>query len=241
MANASIGGYTFDIDPSEASWTYTLNTSATDTYGGRVVQILSCRIDGMSVGGYITQRGSKDSQFKNMEEFERKIKAIMLYHEESKKPVKFRFPALDWDGDVFLTGYSDVSYDPATAAVHYTLAMTVDSGFDSIRESASSQGLDVIPDGVNWVRNEFNTPSADSWETVMSALKKVLKNAGTFAADDVKSLYEAMAEGDDEKKKKDKDEDPYDYTNSTSQTNDVSGGYMGVVRPLYGTTGALGG
>lgn len=194
MANARIGNYVFDINPSEASWTYRMNTASQDTYGGRVIQILSCRIEGMKVRGYITSRGTAENQWSRMEEFERKVRDIMEWHAENKKPLRFSFPALDWEGEVYLTGYSDVKYDMKTSAVSYTLTMEVDSGFDTIKAHASSEGLDVIPDGVNWVRNEFNTPTSDSWETVKEALKKVLENAGTFDASNPPSIYQYIEE-----------------------------------------------
>ena len=53
MANMRIGGYTFDLDPSSASWGYSLRLNQTDTYGGRVIQVLGCSIDTMSIRGYV--------------------------------------------------------------------------------------------------------------------------------------------------------------------------------------------
>lgn len=194
MANAQIGTYVFDINPSEATWTYKLNIASQDTYGGRVVQLLSCRIEKMQVGGYLTQRGTAENQWARMEEFEKKIRDIMGWHAANKRPLKFYFPALDWVGDVYLTGYSNVKYDVKTSAVSYTLMMNVDSGFETIREHASTEGLDVIPDGVNWVRNEYNTPTSEDWTTVKEALKKVLERAGTFNADNPPSIYQYIEE-----------------------------------------------
>lgn len=194
MANAQIGNYVFDINPSKASWTYKLNIASQDTYGGRVVQLLSCRIEKMQVSGYLTQRGTAENQWVRMEEFERKVRDIMEWHAANKKPLKFYFPALEWSGDVYLTGYSNVKYDSKTAAVSYTLMMNVDSGFETIKEHASTEGLDVIPDGIGWVRNEYNTPTSEGWSTVKEALKKVLERAGTFNADNPPSIYQYIDE-----------------------------------------------
>lgn len=208
MANASVGGYVFDIDPSTATWTYSLKTKVTPTYGGRVVQVLRCNIENLSIGGYLTQShgqlgstirtvegrtvqagtnvGGYEYRFAQMKRFERDVRSIMEAQAESKEPMTFTYPILGWSGKVFLTGYDAVKYDVATTAVSYRLSFEVDSGFDEIVTTASSQGLDNIEDGVNWTRNEYNTPTTD-WDTVKQALKSALEAAGTSAT--TESIY----------------------------------------------------
>ena len=227
MANARIGGYVFNINPSEAQWGYTLNTSSQDTYGGRVIQVLSCKIDSLQIKGYLTQKGTAENQWANMEQFEKDIKSIMDWHAKNKKPVKFSFPALGWNGDVYVTGYSNVQYDMKTAAVSYTLSMTVDSGFETIKEHASSEGLDLIPDGVGWTRNKFNTPKTDDWNTAKEALKKVLENAGTYDADNPPDIYKYMEEISN--KEMEAEGGSTDLVGTESSTETPSGGYIGLI------------
>lgn len=195
MANAMIGGYTFDINPSTASWTYTLKTNSIDTYGGRVIQILYCRIDNLSVSGQL--KVSRDSrQWSEMERFEGSMKSIMASHAETHEPVKFRFDALDWEGDVFLTGYSNVEYSPSTSAVSYKLMFVVDSGFATISQDVSDSektALGAIKSGVDYVRSVYNTPTVSSWEDVKSALKKAIGDSGNYSTES-KSIYEYISE-----------------------------------------------
>jgi hypothetical protein len=209
MANASIGSYVFDIDPSSATWTYSLKTKAYQTYGGRVIQILRCNIENMTIGGYLSQlKGSSsggirtvegrgvsggsnvggfDYRYMQMKGFERDIRSIMESQAQSKEPWTFRYPILGWEGKVFLSGYDSVRYDVETSVVSYKLSFEVDSGFDSIIRAASSQGLESVQDGVNWTRNEYNTPST-AWSTVKTALQSALKDAGSSAQ--IGSIYE---------------------------------------------------
>ena len=80
MANASAHNYKLDIDPTSASWGYTLNVKPFDTYGGRVIQTLSCKIDKLTIGGYLPQpKGGMENRYDNMVAFEKAVKSIMDY------------------------------------------------------------------------------------------------------------------------------------------------------------------
>lgn len=235
MANAKLGDYVFDIDPSKASWSYTLKTFSENTYGGRVVQILSNKVDGFQVEGYITQKGTADDPFKNMVAFSEKIKSIMEYHASTKKPLRFLFPAMDWDAQVFLKGYSNVEYRQDIAAVSYTLNFAVDTGFDGLTISPSSQGLENIPEGIGWTRSQYNTPTV-SWDKAYDALGDLLKDAGAYNAGELPSLYQKIKEiietGEE-------DAQPSEGSLITADTQ--TGGYIGVIgglanRPLYGNS-----
>lgn len=268
MANASVGGYTFDIDPSTATWTYALKTKVTPTYGGRVVQVLRCNIEGLSVGGYLTQpRGVLDSgirtvegrtvsagtnvgdydyRFAQMKRFERDVRAIMETQADGKEPMTFSYPVLGWSGKVFLVGYDAVKYDVATTAVSYRLSFEVDDGFDEIVTTVSSHGLDTLADGVNWTRNEYNTPTTD-WATVKQALKDALKDAGASYQTDSIYTYLTQIEAatkptttTDDTKMTNADALRSDI-NSKSNTNTFLGSVYGSKSPADNLRSSLGG
>lgn len=209
MAIISIGGYEFSIDPTTASWNYRMNIKSTDTYGGRVVQLLACVVENMTVQGYIypdkwvSDRNdanrnilNKNNQWNGMRSFEHNIRLIMGYHETARRPVDFDFPEVGWSGKVYVTGYSDVRFDPGIPAVTYTLSMAVDSGFDSIASAAGDYGMKSMPDGVGWVRSVYNTPDDADWEKVKKALEKVVDEAGTFDADKVLDFYDYIEQAE---------------------------------------------
>lgn len=200
MAVISIGGYRFTIAPETASWSYAMNIKPFETYGGRVVQLLACSVNKLSVEGYISPKGNVKSQsdplgqWQGMREFEYNVKQIMAVHEVYKQSVLFDFPEVGWNGNVWLTGYSDVRYEPSIPAVRYTLSFDIDSGFDSITEAISDYGLKNIPDGVGWVRNVYNTPLPKDWETYKEAIAAVLDDIGTFDASNPLDFYKYLEE-----------------------------------------------
>lgn len=206
MANARIHDYTLAIDPTSASWGYSLNVKSFDTYGGRVIQTLSCKIESLTIGGYLPMPDFRrdangnvieedagksiiDIRYDNMIAFEKAVKSIMDYQSATKSPVIFDYPALDWYAWVYLMGYKDVKYDVATSAVSFSLTFEVENGFESLVKTAESYGLDLINSGVEWVRNEFNTPSK-TWEDLRAAYEALLNDAGTLELMD--SLFDYL-------------------------------------------------
>lgn len=211
LDGASWVRYDFDVDPTSASWGYTLGTSTYDTYGGRVMQVLSCKIDSLTISGTLRQPkgvnapaetsgyladssspyGAFENRFAVMEEFAEAMRQCIACQGETKVPSRFCYPMLDWEGDVWLMSYGDARYDVETAAVRYTLKFNVENGFESIKAAASDYGLDSIPDGVNWTRNVYNTP-VTTWSEVRQALEALLQDAGTSAHP--QSLYDYLDE-----------------------------------------------
>ena len=206
MATLKVGNYRFNIEPSTARWSYSMKINSIDTYGGRVVQLLSCKIDNLTVEGYIRPAKpsdvSSDSMrylpYQGMRVFENNIRSIMMYHEQSRSPVRFVFSEVGWDGDVWLTGYSDVRYEPSVSAVRYVLKFDVDYGFDTVLESIDDAGeiaaLDNIASGVNWVRSVYNTPIESNNEAVKKAIESIVDDAGTFDASKPLDYYEYLKE-----------------------------------------------
>ena len=210
MAVVTIGGFEFAIEPETASWTYRMNIKPEDTYGGRVVQLLACTIDGMSVSGHIcpakwsfdpdnSRRDelNKNIQWNAMREFEYNVRQIMEYHESAKAPVEFDFPEAGWEGMVYVTGYSKVQYEPDIPSVQYTLSMDIDSGFNDIAEAAGDYGLAAIPDGVGWVRSVYNTPGTTDFDKVKKAMEKFVDDAGTFDASKPADFFDYLMNADD--------------------------------------------
>ena len=218
MAAISVGGFTFYVEPSTASWQYKMNIKPFETYGGRVVQLLSCSIEAMSIEGHIRPKGwssSRDrvsgsldiNQWQGMRDFEDSVKSILAYHESTGESVYFNFPEVGWDGKVFLVDYSNVRYEPDVPAVTYTIRFEIDTGFEGIQQAAGDYGLQNIPDGVGWVRNVYNTPTTTSWETVKSALEDFIDDVGTFDASNPADFYaylEAASNGESKSDSKDK-------------------------------------
>lgn len=189
-------GWTFDIDPETAQWSLELVTHVDNTYGGRVVQLLSKRVTGMRISGHLPMSmgdgSERDMQFKAMENFERSVRSVMDDEARCRRPHKFSFPALGWEADVYLTGYSGVRYAPDQSAVEYTLSFEVDTGFEDVKPADGTFFMENVPDGVNYVRTKYNTPSTTSWDTVLKAVKNLLTSSGGYDPDNPPSVYEEI-------------------------------------------------
>jgi hypothetical protein len=100
----------------EASWSYNLNTTVFPTYGGEVVQILSCNI------GELTIMGTLPS-YRAME----RVYSYFAYYLQiatqgrsrdptsgrtsyNQKPIKFSYPERGWTFDIMPTGLKRIRY-----------------------------------------------------------------------------------------------------------------------------------
>lgn len=195
MARVSIGNYEFEVNPSTFSWGYALNTKSYETYGGRVVQILSCRVNDCTVQGYLPVSKDPENAYAEMERFESRMLALMDWQAQNKKPLLFRFPLLGWEGTVYITQYGPVSYSYDMAAVTYTLQLSVDDGFEEISHSITDEAqlsIESIPNGVNWVRSRYNTPIASTWETSLEVIREILENSGNYQSVGLRDYYEML-------------------------------------------------
>jgi hypothetical protein len=249
--------YELDVDPTSAQWGYKLNTSSYDTYGGRVVQVLSCKIETLTISGILSQPygtnipmqfsryattseafGAFDNRFAVMEEFADAMRQCMECQGETKTPSRFCYPMLDWDGGVYLTSYGNATYDVGSATATYTLKFDVDNGFDQIKEAASTYGLDEIPDGVNWTRNVYNTP-VTNWNDVRQALESLLNDAGTSAQR--QSIYDYLSDIDHVENDQERNAQQLaDLSNRSGShvTGNLNSGCYGAVATAYGLVAA---
>ena len=235
---SAIPSLQFDIDPESAQWAYSLKVRPYDTYGGRVIQVLSRSIDGLKIKGHLPCRHGLDateyeSQFGNMERFERDIKAVMEWQAENKRPHYFRFDALDWSGRVWVKGVGPFTYRPDIAAVEYSVDFEVESGFEDIARSVGTHGLENVPDGVNWVRNIYNTPTYKDWDHFLSALTRILSDSGSYSSSTVEllqSLYDSISESVSA-------EDAVEDGESTVNAPDSSNGPGGSAQAIAQTEG----
>ena len=238
MANARLGNYVFDINPSSASWGYSLNVNKIQTYGGVVLQILSCRVDDLIISGYIPLRGGdRKVQFAEMERFEEDMRAIMEAQVgDPPRPVNFSYDEMGWNGQVYLMGYDSVTYDIQTSAAKYTLRFTVDSGFDGIVNVAGIEGIDNIPDGVGWVRNKYNTPStAYTYEDIMNAIGNILDDIGTFSSLNPPTLYEYLEKLNETEDAKNSDEKEKKTTEKSKEEKELAKKAASVINDLIPT------
>lgn len=116
MALATLDGLTFRINPNSVKWNFSINTSVTNTIGGRVVQVLGATLSDIQVGGDYGQDNSKDNDdglsWKLAESFVAEVrkKAVKQTTEvnvqgQTKRTLPvldFRFPDYGWHFGVYV-------------------------------------------------------------------------------------------------------------------------------------------
>jgi hypothetical protein len=134
----------------EASWSYNLNVATFPTYGGEVVQILSCNVGELTITGTLPS-------YRAME----RVYSFFAYYLQiatqgrskdptsgktsyNQKPIKFTYPERGWSFDIIPTALKRFKYGNDIVAPSWGItAHIVDHGNDlhSIKEFTESQVL----------------------------------------------------------------------------------------------------
>ena len=145
MALIRIGDFPLPVSPSSISWTYTLNHREFNTLAGKVVQLLSCKIDSLSISGNLRSLAE-------LERFERFVMTAMM----SREPLSFSYPARDWYARVRLESFPSMSYAHDAVAPSFGLTMMVDEGLANLARESKNKEFDNIMAGVQWSKSKYN-------------------------------------------------------------------------------------
>lgn len=163
--------FIFKVDPYNISWGYNLRTQVTDTYGGKVVQILGVELTNLTIetvaGGfgypYLTE----------MKDF---FREMGRWQQETQTPATFNFPpkgyVLKFWGQKFQ--YQD-SVDNVVFPVQIT-GMIQEDLAGTLKKSIMTDEIKKLSEGIGYVRNKFNDPDIGNANTTAY---NTLKSAGT--------------------------------------------------------------
>lgn len=120
--SASLGNdiirHVFLFNPDEVKWGYSNNTVSRDTIGGRVVQLLSAKVEQMTVVG---RAGSREE----LQKIALNLKKIMNYQIKNQTPIRFKVPSKKWNFKVYLQNVSSLGWDYAATSYPYELTLLV--------------------------------------------------------------------------------------------------------------------
>ena len=122
---AYIDGYALPFNPNSVSWSYTINTSSTDTLGGRVVQILSATI---RTGSWQAEAGSR----KRLTDLYDKIAEIMGKQVRTKRPVRLEVPSRQYAFDVYLRSFPALSWNARSVKYEYQFSFEIDQDLGAL-------------------------------------------------------------------------------------------------------------
>lgn len=156
IASLQFNGKTlrFRTNPNEIWWSYTLNTNVEQTYGGRVVQILSTRIDDLVIK-IDCGRGGLD-YMNQVVDFLRQM--MIDQRKDGGKTATFSYTTRGWRMKVY--ALSVPFQDSVTATVReLEIRFKVQEDLSGeMSKLALDAELARLQDGIGFQHNQFNTP-----------------------------------------------------------------------------------
>lgn len=152
--------FRFRTNPNSIRWNYTLNTKIEETYGGRVVQILSANMDDLVVtadsgGGGWDYMYSAALFFRDM-----------LFDQRSGgEPGTFSYPTRGWEMNVYAVNFP---FKDAWNEVkrEFTMQFKIQEDVNGVITSDTvSSEIERLRQGLGYEHNDFNTPPGDPGST----------------------------------------------------------------------------
>lgn len=182
-------GVVFRLNPDEVGWNFQVNTSVTETIGGRVVQVLGASLSDLTIRGSFGERRGKSHTGSGTyaERFFKDVQRIVEYqsrdasrHHRMHEPAIFTFAPLNWAFRVYVKDLSDpdgggVTHRVGKAAYRYVLTLMVHDDISDTskilgrsngvleqkRDAAIAKYINRISDGIGWHLSKYNGPITD--------------------------------------------------------------------------------
>lgn len=164
LGNSQVS-HTFRFNPDAANWSYQNNISSQDTLGGRVVQLLSVSVQGVTITGRAGSRGELQRLADN-------VKEIMNYHVRTQRPVQFKVPSRNWNFLVYVQAMPQVGWDVAATSYPYSLTLAVEEDLAGVfTKKLESAALERIAGGIGYNPDIHGGNTAAFTEFVDTVLK----------------------------------------------------------------------
>lgn len=146
--------FRFRTNPNEISWSYVLNTKVENTYGGRVVQILSTKIDDLTVKVDCGMGGWNYAV--EVATFMRNL----LVNQRNGIPATFEYTTRGWKMKVFALAVPFTDSVSATVR-ELELNFKVQEDVSGVASQTSlTAELAALGDGVGFSHNQYNDAAA---------------------------------------------------------------------------------
>jgi hypothetical protein len=164
MANASLAGRVFRINPNSISWEYTSKIAEKPTIGGMVVQAIGAELGDLTVAGEFGV-GGWEEQNSFMEFISNRAEEQAMF--TTNKPFRFTYPSKGWDFLVYIKAYtqpgsfSGVVYSNDIINPSWKLTLFIVEDASPIKvgtDSAILQYLRRLSQGMGWEQTKYNGP-----------------------------------------------------------------------------------
>ena len=145
-----------NFDPNAINWTYNLNTHVDETYGGRVVQVLSAYIGDITI-----QADGGSGGWKYLQSLALFCRDFMYQQKETGRPGIFRFPQRGWEFKVYLSAipFSD-SRDNVKKS--FMIKMKVQEDISGVLSGETVRAeLNKLRNGIGYEQNKYNFPNLE--------------------------------------------------------------------------------
>jgi len=143
----------FRTNPNQIRWSYRLKTSVTNTYGGRVIQLLSASIDDLVVTADAGGGG-----WDYMHQVALQFRDLLVYQKNTGQPGVFEYPNRGWKMSVYALNFP---FKDANVAVRreFTMNFKVQEDISGVVTTQSlQQEIARLKEGIGWSHNEYNSP-----------------------------------------------------------------------------------
>lgn len=144
--------FRFRTNPNSIRWSYTPNVRVDPTYGGRVIQLLSVKIDDLVV--QIEAGQGRWDYYRTVSEFMRRL----LVEQKDGTTATFEYTTRGWKLNVYVVNipYED-DFHAVTRPIELSFKVQEDvSGVMS--QNSLSQELKNLQDGIGWKKSKYNQP-----------------------------------------------------------------------------------
>lgn len=164
QARAFIGndevGHSFKFNPNTVRWGYQENQQTFDTLGGRVIQVLSVKVNTMNVEGDAGSRLELQRMASTFHE-------IMKYHINSQLPVFFRVPSRQWSFKGYITSLPAIGWDVETVSYPYRFSFEVEEDMGVVTKR-------ILTTEINRIQQDF--PMPDEYEGDLNKLQEIVSD-----------------------------------------------------------------
>ena len=182
-----IASHVFAFNPDEVKWSYTNNTVSRDTVGGRVVQLLSSKVEQMTVNGKAGSRGELQLIASNM-------KKIMEYQIATQSPVSFKVSSRKWNFKVYIQNISSLGWDYAATSYPYEITLLVQQDLSGLTgKTIEQQALQRLAEGIGYV-DKFHSGDSEEALAISEAYRNsmgLIKSRSTNTIADAEAAFDA--------------------------------------------------
>lgn len=145
--------FRFRIDPEEIQWNYKLNTHTDNTYGGKVIQILSISIDEMTIP-VVSGKGGRD-YLRSVASF---FKDMMIWQRDSKQTATFTYSPRGYILKVYASNLK-ISDSLQNVVYPFSLVFQVQEDLAGVvKQQIMMKEIADLQNGIGYTANQFNDP-----------------------------------------------------------------------------------